>query len=479
MSHPAALRLRRTTVVALALLTAGTTVGLSPARAADTVAVRQHRAAVDFNGDGYEDVAVGAPSATVSDRAKAGYVAVLYGAPEGLGAGKKVFHQASPGVPGTPETDDGFGESLTADDLDGDGYTDLVVESRRETWGADGIVRTGSNTVLWGGPNGFASGTVLRLLGTSAYQGGRTVSGDFDGDGHRDLLQQDRVAYGPFGRDGVPARTARTALVEGDMNLDDVVAGDTDGDGITDLVTLARSFDWDDDHNYGYQLNHLRGSRAGLAEPRILRDAQGRPVPVGDVSLAVGDVTGDGRADIVTGGDTLGVLPGTADGPAVAVPRVISQDSPGVPGVQEAGDGFGRSLAIGDVDGDGYGDVLAGIPFEDFAGLENAGTFAVVPGGPQGPTGAGTVVLSQHTTQVPGTAESADMFAENAALVDSDADGRAEPVVAAVGEDQRAGAVWVFRTSSAGVQTGGSFSFGARTLGQVKTGGWLGRSLSS
>ncbi|CAL9340998.1 hypothetical protein SUDANB108_00264 [Streptomyces sp. enrichment culture] len=510
-------RLRRTVAVALALLATGTATGLTSgqalavaaiAKTADTAktattaetgeavhaadaadamdavesmdAVHAADMRQDFNGDGYEDVAIGAPDATVGGAAKAGYVAVLYGAPEGFGAGKKVFSQVSPGVPGTPEANDRFGASLATADLDHDGYTDLVVESAGERWESGGAPRSGNRTVLWGGPSGFASGKVLPADGNSAHQAGRTVSGDFDGDGHQDLVHRTRVVFGPLDRAGVPARVQHITPVEGDMLLAAMAAGDPNGDGITDLVTVARGYDPDDEGDYGHQLHLLRGTGEGLAAPRTLRNAQGHPVqPVGDVSaVALGDVDGDGRDDIVTGGETLTVLPGTSGGPAVPDPRVITQNSPGVPGTQEAGDGFGRGLAIDDVDGDGYDDILAGVPLEDFSGLTGAGTFAVVPGAAQGPTGAGTRVISQNTAGVPGTAESSDRFGERVALVDSDADGRSEPVVAAVGEDSDAGAVWVFRASSAGVPTSGSFSFGAQTLGTVKAGAALGSSLT-
>ncbi|MFF1767983.1 FG-GAP repeat domain-containing protein [Streptomyces sp. NPDC058249] len=140
--------------VAIAVLAAtSTALPVAHARAA-TTAVRQ-----DFDGDGYEDLAVAAPSATVSGRTRAGYVAVLYGSAAGLRTGdKKVYTQASPGIPGTVEKDDRFGTRLATADLDGDGFTDLLVESGGEHWQQGGIDRQGSRTVLWGGRGGFGSG---------------------------------------------------------------------------------------------------------------------------------------------------------------------------------------------------------------------------------------------------------------------------------------------------------------------------------
>ncbi|MEU6066118.1 MULTISPECIES: hypothetical protein [Streptomyces] len=138
-----------------------------------------------------------------------------------------------------------------------------------------------------------------------------------------------------------------------------------------------------------------------------------------------------------------------------------------LPGVQEAGDEFGRSVSVGDVGGDGYGDIVAGIPYEDAGGLKNAGTFAVVPSGPHGATGARTKVFGQSRAGVPGTAEGGDLFGTNVHLADGNGngDGRAEPIVAALGEDAQAGAVWVFGAGSTGATAARSFSFGARSLG--------------
>ncbi|MDN0200972.1 VCBS repeat-containing protein [Streptomyces sp. S.PNR 29] len=469
MSQPALPRTRRAVVVATAVLAAvgaAATLPAASAHAAPSVTLRQ-----DFDGDGYEDLAVAAPDGDVDGRHQAGYVAVLYGDASGLSAGsRKVYSQASTGVPGTPEAYDHFGSRLTEADLDGDGFTDLVVEASGEEWVQDGNARHGNHTVLWGGPGGFASGKVLPAVGSGSWQAGQIVAGDFNGDGHQDLVGPGGgpVRFGPFGRDGVPASTQSGApLVDGDMYQLATVAGDADGDGITDLVTMSRSYDWDDDHEYGYYLNYVRGSRDGLRPPVILKDAQGEHLDPQNATLALGDLNGDRRADLVMGGYALRIVYGTPNGPAAATPQVITQDTPGVPGVQEGTDDFGSALSVGDVDGDGYGDVLAGIPHEDFGGLQDAGTFAVVPGGPDGPTGAGTKVLSQNSADVPGTAENGDLFGGNVHLVDGNGDGRAEPVVAATEEDAVAGAVWVFRSGSDGVTAKGSFAFGPRALGMA------------
>ena len=430
----------------------------------------------DFNGDGYEDLAVAAQFGTVNGKIQAGYVAVLYGSASGLKtSAKKVYSQASPGVPGSPEERDSFGYALKTADLDGDGFTDLLVESHGEKWQYGGSERRTSHTVLWGGASGFVSGKVLPAVGGDGSQDGEIATGDFNGDGHQDLLRHGQVEFGPFGRDGSPASVQDAVLGGTGERVNDLAAGDVDGDGATDLVVRVEANEENEEEPSHLYLHYVRGSSEGLQPFTVLKDAQGSPVDHSGATLALGDLDGDGRADLVDGYQSLRISYGTANGPDTTATQVIDQDTPGVPGTQEAEDDFGFGLTIGDVDGDGYGDILAGNPTEGVGSVQPTGTFAVVPGGPDGPTGAGTKVFSQNSADVPGTAEKGDVFGGSFDLVDGNGDGRAEPVVGAYGENSGDGAVWVFRSTSAGVTAKGSFVFGARALGTVVDGGWLGR----
>ncbi|MFD9203803.1 FG-GAP repeat domain-containing protein, partial [Streptomyces anthocyanicus] len=81
----------------------------------------------DFNGDGYADLAVGVPDGAVGGKARAGYVNVLWGGRNGIGAhGSIRVTQATTEVPGTPEAGDRFGASVALEDLNGDGIAELL-----------------------------------------------------------------------------------------------------------------------------------------------------------------------------------------------------------------------------------------------------------------------------------------------------------------------------------------------------------------
>jgi hypothetical protein len=85
-------------------------------------------AAGDFNGDGFDDLAVGVPLEDIDGADDVGAAHVLFGSAAGITSnGDLLWHQGSANVPGASEDDDHLGLTLTTGDYDGDGHADLVL----------------------------------------------------------------------------------------------------------------------------------------------------------------------------------------------------------------------------------------------------------------------------------------------------------------------------------------------------------------
>ncbi|MFI8435709.1 FG-GAP-like repeat-containing protein [Streptomyces sp. NPDC079020] len=485
------------TGVVLAIAVASAALTLPTAQAAPAAPAAPERAAApaglhsDFNGDGYADVAFAAPGATVKGFAGAGYVGVAYGSSTGIkNSVKKVFTQSTAGVPGTPEAGDAFGSSVVSADLDRDGYADLVVGSSGEKVGTG--VGAGSLTVLWGGAGGLAVGATV--LDGEQYDnvGTHLAAGDLNGDGAPDLaLVRDhdlQSLLGPFTRDGLASATTEMPDME-DRRYLDLAAGDVNGDGRDDLVAAVHSGDEFDDR----RILISNGSPAGPGEYTRVKGADGYSLEGGE-HLAVGNVNGDKYADIAVGravdgydsdlglplakGGMLTYVQGSATGPQGTRAKVFNQDSAGVPGAAEHSDGFGTSVAIGDTNGDGFGEIAVGVPKEALGTVQRAGGIVIMPGTASGPTGTGTKGFNQSTPDVTGTAEKGDLFGGAAAFVDINKDGRSELAVGAPGEDTGAGSLWFFPATASGPAAKGSVSFGHGTLGTVAAKAALGSSFN-
>lgn len=103
----------------------------------------------DFNGDSFDDLAIGAPGEWIGEIRGAGAVNVLYGTQDGLRArGDQIWHQNSLGISDQAEPFDGFGSSLATGDFDLNGFADLAIGAPGET--IDGQSGAGAVHILFG-----------------------------------------------------------------------------------------------------------------------------------------------------------------------------------------------------------------------------------------------------------------------------------------------------------------------------------------
>ncbi|QWA22242.1 hypothetical protein KJK32_15835 [Streptomyces sp. JCM17656] len=317
------------------------------------------------------------------------------------------------------------------------------------------------------------------VTGSADDWNGDTVEND-NGDG--------TVWHGPFTRTGQPAKKDYFALAsDRATSFHSLTSGDVTGDGVADVVVrLGRNGSPD-----SRAAALLTGGSGGLTLKGWLRDAQGHMI--GGEDAAIGDLNKDGYGDIVVGrsddmydsaeppfrGGGLAVVYGGPNGVSTTrKPVWINQDTAGVPGSAEQGDGMGSGVSVADTNGDGYLDVTTGLPGEDLDGIVDAGSVLVLRGSAKGLNGTGSKAFSQNTSGVPGTAEKGDRFGAETALVDADGDRKAGLIVGDPAENADNGSVWVFSATTGGITSAGSFSFGSATMGLPATGARFGASLA-
>ncbi|WP_367574338.1 FG-GAP-like repeat-containing protein [Streptomyces griseoaurantiacus] len=136
--------------------------------------------------------------------------------------------------------------------------------------------------------------------------------------------------------------------------------------------------------------------------------------------------SGEGKAGAVV------VHYGSSSGIKASNRTITTQSSSGVPGTPEANDRFGTELAHGDLNNDGYGDLVVGTPLEDVDGDTDGGTVTILWGGSSGLSGGTTISdpnVSGH-----------DRFGQSLAVGDFTGDGRTDLAVGSTGKD-----VWIFK----------------------------------
>ena len=339
----------------------------------------------DLNGDGYSDVIIGSPGASGGRGS-----ATIY-----LGSGNASPLSLYATLTGATAGDSLGASVATAGDVNGDGYADIVVGGPSFNEAAP-VGRTGYAQMYYGGPSGLRSLTpVWSTIGAnrSSYGSSVATAGDVDGDGFSDvLIGSEHHGISFWGKvylyRGAPDPPSSLAWGPTGGTPEDVLgwsvafAGDINGDSYGDVLLGAPALDaWYVDQGAVFA---YYGTANGLpVSPNwsyygVLAGEQ-----LGVSVAGAGDLNNDGYADIIAGAHMFF----GAGGAFVwyGGPGGLPAGNPAWATIGNTANGFyGLCVAgVGDLNGDGYSDVAVGAPYENAPGTEQ-GRVVVFLGAPGG-----------------------------------------------------------------------------------------------
>ena len=361
----------------------------------------------DVNGDGYADVIVGAPSYTSDpvNQSGEGAVFVFYGSPSGLSATPDWMVESN-------QADAAFGTSVsTAGDVNGDGFDDVIVGAPGFSNGQD---NEGAAFVYYGSATGLSpSQNKVVMSNQSASNFGWSVAtaGDVDGDGYSEVIvgapdydngQENEGAVFVYrgsaaGLDTTLKWTAELDQANAVFGTSVATAGDVNGDGYADVIIGAPGYT--NDHSkegaafvyHGSKENGLStvpSSPAGpIPNPDWRVESDQENAGLGWSVATAGDVNKDGYAEVIVGapwyrnGQTDRGAAFVYHGSASGLNSTFNWSSES----NQENAGLGWSVATADdVNKDGYSDVVIGAPWYDAGENSESGAAFLYHGGSDG-----------------------------------------------------------------------------------------------
>ena len=364
----------------------------------------------DVNGDGIDDVLVGARFASSGDKTGAGKAYIIYGGPGLGGIVDTAAGQEDATIVGR-DSGDFLGIALGAGDVNGDGFDDLILGAAGGDGPAGDRQEAGEVHVVLGASDLPATSDLavtdpaFSVYGATAKDSlpNHLSAADLDGDGSADLILGDPFADGADGQEDagrayiVPVPTGGAAVdlasgegftvIYGASSRDGLgfytASGDVNGDGRQDALLGARDADGPGDARNNAGEVHILFGRPQLPSSLDLRnetlDAVIYGIDPGDslgFTIAAADLNADGIDDILAGvpigdscensrtdgGEVYGVAGSESLGPEIDLAEGLADLS--LFGSEE-GDELGFSLTTGDFNGDGRADVAMGALLAD------------------------------------------------------------------------------------------------------------------
>lgn len=335
----------------------------------------------DITGDGYSDVLVSSPQEDNGETDE-GRVRLYYGSSTGLNTTAAWAGQSN--IAGSE-----YGTSVSsAGDVNADGYGDIIIGAR---YYGSGQTEEGRAYVYHGSSKGLpipASPNWTEELDITNANFGYSVSdaGDVNGDGYGDVIIAAPGTALAYVYNGSSSGLGSSAAWTGTGTSEVSSAGDANGDGFGDVVTASAAYDnGQTDEGAGFV---FFGSSSGLSTTADwIGESNQTYAYLGSCSSA-GDVNGDGFSDIILGSSAYSngqtsegrafLYYGSGSGLSSA-PGTIRESN-------QAGAKFGTSVSsAGDVNGDGYADILVGAPYYD-NGQADEGAAFVYHGSYSGPS---------------------------------------------------------------------------------------------